>query len=102
MIISGTATNNSTTASNKCLFTSEAVLLVELLLLTSNTRLNEAVLAQCCKQTTDNGTRFNISLAGKLLPLLLVDSDGEVNSTTLEITRKQNTTVTSTSYNDDD
>ena len=93
VIISGTDTINSTAASNKSLFTSEATLLVESLLLTSNGPLDEVVLAQCCKQTRVNGTRFSNRLAGNLLPRLPEDSDGDVNSTTLEIAGKQKTEI---------
>ena len=91
VMISGTDTSNSTAASNKSLFTSEAILLVESLLLTSNGPLDEVVLAQCCKQTRVNCTRFNNRFAGNLLPRLLEDSDGELNSTTLEAAGKQKT-----------
>lgn len=94
VIIPGNAASNSTAASNNCLFTSEAILLVEPLLLTSNATLDEIVLAQCCKQTRVNGTRFNNRLAGNLLPRLPRESDGEVNSTTLEVAGKKKTTTT--------
>ena len=91
VIISGTDTSNSTAASNKSLFTSEAILLVESLLLTSNGSLDKVVLAQCCTQTRVNCTRFNNKFAGNLLPRFPEDSDGEVNFTRLEVAGKQKT-----------
>lgn len=94
LTISGTATNNPTTASNKWLFTSKVIPLVESTLLTSNATPGEVVLAQCCKQTRINGTRFNNRLAGNLLPRAPGDSDGEVSSTILEMAGKQKKNTT--------